>query len=164
MDYFAENWGSFVGLLGLLASVGGLVYALLARRAARSAEQAAREARQALTHTIGSIDVERAVALITRLIEVQRQGNWNYALALYRDLRRTLSEIETSIPPDLADHRDSVREAIPQITAMINMANRFRDESSDIRPRDISNQNEILNGIQSGLEMLQSAMLHLDVQ
>ena len=141
----------------------GLTFAFLARRAAKSAEQAAREAREALTHTIGSIDVERAVAMITRLIDVQRQGNWEYALALSRDLRRTLSEIETSIPPDLADYRDSVREAIPQITAMIDIANRYRDESNDTRLGDLSNQNEILNGIQSGLEMLQSAMLHLDV-
>ena len=69
-----------IGVGGLVASIVGLIFAFLARRAAKSAEQAAREARQALTHTIGSIDVERAVALITRLIEVQRQGNWDYVL------------------------------------------------------------------------------------
>ena len=164
MDYLVDNWGSFVGVLGLLASVGGLVYALLARRAAKSAEQAAREARQALTRTIGSIDVERAVALITRLMEVHRQGNWDYALALYQDLRRTLSEIGASIPPDMADYRSFIQEAIPQITVMINMVNRSRDGSDDARPDDISNRNEILNGIQQSLEMLQSAMLHIDVQ
>lgn len=164
MDYLVESWGGFVGLLGLLASLGGLAYAFLARRAAKSAESAAREARQALTHTIGSIDVERAVALITRLIEVHRQGNWDYALALYQDLRRTLSEIEASIPPDLADYRDSIREAIPQITAMINMVNRSRGGSDDARLEDISNHNEILNQIQQSLEMLQSALLHMDVQ
>ena len=164
MDYLIGNWGSFVGLLGFLVSIGGLVYAFLARRAAKSAESAAREARQALRRTIGSIDVERAVDLITRLMEVHRQANWDYALALYQDLRRTLSEIETSIPLDLVDYQDSIREAIPQITAMINMVNRSRGENADARLDDVSNRNEILNGIQESLEMLQSAMLHMDGQ
>ena len=117
-----------------------------------------------MTRTIGSIDVERAVALITRLMEVHRQGNWDYALALYRDLRRTLSEIEASIPPDLVDYPNPIREAIPQITVMINMVNRSRDESDDARLEDVSHRNEILNRIQQSLEMLQSAMLHMDVQ
>jgi len=162
VDYFVENWGNFVGLLGLLASVGGLFYACLARRAAKSAEKAAREARQALARTISSIDVERAVAMINRLMEVHRQGNWDHALSMYQDLRRTLSEIGTSIPQDLVEYRNSVQESIPQITAMINLVNRFRDGSDHTRPEYISSLNEILNGIQQRLEMLQGSMLHTD--
>ena len=164
MGYFVENWGNFVGLLGLLASVGGLFYACLARRAAKSAEKAAREARQALTRTISAIDIERAKAIIDRLMEVHLQGNWDYALGLYQDLRRTLSEIEAGIPIDLMDYRNSVRQAIPQITAMINLVNRSRDGSGDTVSDNVSNRNEILNGIQQSLIMLQSDMLHKDVQ
>ena len=156
-----ENWGSFVGLLGLLASIGGLVYAFLARRAAKSAEQAAREARQALARTISSIDVERAVALIALLMEVHRQGNWNYALALYQDLRRTLSEIGASIPPEITDFRKSIGEAIPHITAIINLVNRSI-ENDDSGPTNVSALNETLTGVQQSLELLQAAMLHAD--
>ena len=161
MDYLVENWGSFVGLLGLLASLGGLAYAFLARRAAKSAESAAREARQALTRTIGSIDVERAVALITRLMEVHRQGNWDYALALYQDLRRTLGEIGASIPPEMMDYRNTIWEVIPHITAIINLINRSI-ENDDSGPVDVSALNETLNGVQQSLELLQAIMLHTD--
>ena len=67
MTYFLDNWGSFVGALGLAASIGGLVFAYLARRAAKSAEAAAIEARQALTRTLRLVDVQEAVDLIDRL-------------------------------------------------------------------------------------------------
>jgi hypothetical protein len=83
MDYVVNDWGTFVGILGLAASVGGLVFAFLARRAAKSAEQAAREARRAITRTLSVVDIGRAVALIGRLKEVHRQRNWDYALGLY---------------------------------------------------------------------------------
>ena len=85
MDYLTENRGSFVGVLGVIVSSVGLWCAFRTRRAAKSSEKAAREA---LARTIGSIDVERTVALITRLIELNRQGNWDYALALYQDLKK----------------------------------------------------------------------------
>ena len=78
--------------MGLVASVGGLVYAFLARRAAKSVEQAAREARRAITHTLSLVDVERAVALIGRLKDVHSQRNWDYALGLYPELRRMLAD------------------------------------------------------------------------
>ena len=91
MDYFLENWGSFVGVLGLLASVGGLVYALLARRAAKSAEKAANEARQETRRTVSRsrrlADTGRAIVLINRLKILHRDGRWDYALELYQEPR-----------------------------------------------------------------------------
>ena len=92
MDYVVNNWGSFVGILGLLASIGGFVVAFLARRAAKSAEQAVSEAHRAITRTLSMVDVERAVALIGRLKDVHRQRNWDYALGLYPELRRMLAD------------------------------------------------------------------------
>ena len=158
MDYFTENWGSIVGILGFIASVGGLVYALLARRAAKSAEQAAREARQAVARTLSSIDVERAVALISRLKEIHHQRNWDYALGLYQDLRRTLSQISASIPEDLVQHRGFVNRAIPQVTAMENLVRRSRYENG--HPEDISSLDDALSELQQALETLQGSMMY----
>ena len=162
MDYLIENWGSFVGVLGLLASVGGLVYALLARLAAKSAEQAAREARQALARTISSIDVERAVAPIGRLKDIHDRRNWDYALGIYPDLRRTLSQISESIPVDLSQYRSSINRAVPQITAMENLVRRSREENESGELEDISSLDETLNEIQQDLETLQSNMMYSD--
>ncbi len=162
MDYFLENWGSFVGVMGFLASVGGLVYALLARRAAKSAEQAAREARQAVASTLSSIDVGRAIALIGRLKEIHYLRNWDYALGLYQDLRRTLSQIAESMPDNLVQHRGFINSAVPQITVMENMVRRSRYESEDGEPEDISSFDDALSELQQALEKLQSSMMYSD--
>ena len=160
MDYLIGNWGSFVGLLEFLVSIGGLVYAFLARRAAKSAEQAAREARQALTRSFSSVDIERAIALIGRLKDIHDRRNWDYALGIYPDLRRVLSQISESIPSDLSEYRNSVSRAVPQITTMENLVRRSRDEEEGGEPEDIASLDETLNEVQQDLEALQSSMIY----
>lgn len=160
MEYLAENWGGIVGALGLIASTGGLVYALLARRAAKSAEQAAKEARQAVARTLSSIDVERGIALIGRLKEIHRQGNWDYALGLYPDLRRTLSQISESMPENMVQQREFISSAVPQITAMDNLVRRSRHENESGNPQDVSSMDEVLSELQQELEILQSSMIY----
>ena len=162
MEFLSENWGNIVGLLGLLASVGGLVYAFLARRAAKSAEVAAKEARSAMSRAISSIDVERAVALISRLMELHRQGNWDYAFTLFQVLRRTLSEIASGIPTDLNHHQDKIRQAIPEVSAMANLVNRLRHLGESGEPVDTLRIDDRLNAIQQDLELLQSDMLNIE--
>ena len=162
MDYVVNNWGSFVGILGLLASIGGLVYAFLARRAAKSAEQAAREARRAITRTLSLVDVERAVALIGRLKDVHSQRNWDYALGLYPELRRMLSEIAASIPSNFAPHGDFINSIIPQVTALENLVRRSRYDNENGEPEDIPGLDEALSEIQQSLETLQSSIMYAD--
>ena len=162
MEYVVANWGSFVGVAGLVASVGGLLVAFLARLAAKSAEQAAREARRAVTRTLSMVDVERAIALIGRLKEVHRQRNWDYALGLYPDLRRTLSEIGASAPENIAQSYNFIGDAIPQVTALENLVRRSRHENKNGEPEDIPRLDETLNEIQQSLETLQSSMMYTD--
>ena len=71
MDYFLENWGSFVGALGVIVSAVGLWYAFKAHRAARSAAQAAREARNSVSRTLCLVSAQRALAVIGRLNALQ---------------------------------------------------------------------------------------------
>ena len=162
MDYVVENWGSFVGIFGLAASVGGLVFAFLACRAAKSAEQAAREARRAITRTLSVVDIGRAMALIGSLKEVHHQRNWDYALGLYPELRRMLSEIGASTPENFTQYGDFINRAIPQITSLEKLVGRSRYERENGEPEDIPSLDETLSEIQQSLETLQSSMMYTD--
>ena len=162
MDYVVENWGSFVGVAGLVASVTGLIVAFLARRAAKSAEQAASEAHRAVTRTLRLVDVVRAVALIRHLKEVHHQRNWDYALWLYQELRRMLSEIGASAPANFAQHYKFIDNAIPQVTTLENSVRRSRYEQENGEPEDIPRLDEALSEIQQRLETLQGSMMYTD--
>ena len=149
-----------IGAGGLVASIAGLIFAFLARRAAKSAEQAAREARETLTRSLSSVDIERAVALINRLKELHRQRNWNQSLGEYQTLRRTLLEIRSGIPAALAVFRDTLGGAVAQVTLIANRVSRSIVENRD--PEDPAELDEILNDIQQELETLQSDMTFMD--
>ena len=160
MDYLSENWGSIVGLLGFLASVGGLVYAFLARRAAKSAEQAARDAREALSRSLSSVDIERAVELINRLKDLHRQRDWGQAIWMYQILRRTLTEIRASLPAGFEQSREDIEAFLPEMTQMENSVRRSLHHDSE--PEDGPVFDEMLNGIQQELESLQSTITYGD--
>lgn len=157
-----EWLGIGLGTGGLVASILGVIFAFLARRAAKSAEQAAREARQAVARTLSSIDVERAAALIGRLKDIHFKGNWDYAVGLYPELRRTLSQIAESVPANLARFQAQINSAVPQITVMENLVRRSRYENETGAPGDISGLDDVLSDIQQTLESLQSSMMYSD--
>lgn len=168
------DWlGLAVGIGGLIAGILGLWFAFwarqsakLARNAAISAEEAANsarsEARRAITRTLSLVGVERAVALIGRLKDVHRQRNWDYALGLYPDLRRMLSEIAASAPENFAAHRDFIKDAIPQLITLEEQVTRSRYENENGEPDDIPNLDATLSEIQQNLEMLQSSIMYAD--
>lgn len=146
--------GVGIGTGGLVASVAGVLFAFLARRAAKSAEQAAREAREALSRNLSSVDIERAVELITRLKDMHRQGDWRQAIRLYQVLRRTLTEIRVSMPSGFEDSRKAIEVAIPEITDLENRVGQALYRSSE--PEDVPVLDKMLNDIQQELESLQS--------
>lgn len=162
MDYFTENWGHFVGVLGVIVSAVGLWYAFRAHRAARSAEAAAEKAstetRRTVSRSRRSVDTGRAIALINRLKVLHRNGDWEYALELYQELRSTLSDIHASMPDDLEEIRDAVADAIYKIREIEDEVNRARYESRE--PADVPQIDRILNDTQQSLERLQSTDLY----
>ena len=155
-----EWWNLGVGSAGLAASIVGLIFALFALLAATSAKKAANEAHNAVTRSLSLMDVERAVGLISRLKEVHRRGNWEYAIGLYQDLRRTLSEIRSSIPPSWSESRNDISGAIPQVTALENLVGRSFYENENGEPGDIPRLDETLSDIQQSLESLQSHIVY----
>ena len=139
-----------------------MVFAFLAGRDAKSAEPVAREARRTIAATLGLVDVGRAVALIGSLKEVHHQRNWDYALGLYPELRRMLSEIGASTQENFAQYGDFINRAIPQVTALENLVGRARYDRENGEPGDIPRLDETLSEIQQSLEMLQSSMMYTD--
>ena len=166
------DWASLgVSIGGLIAGTFGLWFAFLAhrsaklaKRAATSAESAAnsarREAQRALTRDLSTVDIERAIALINRLKELHRQGNWGAALSLYQDLRRTLSEIRGSMPKNLDQFRDKINDAVPQVTTMEDQVSRAEYESTGLE--DAPELSAVLNAIQQDLETLQTIVTFPD--
>ena len=153
-------WSLGVGISGLVASALGLAFAYLASRAARSAEKAAVDARRAVAQTLSLVDVVRAVALIGRLKDVHYRGNWDYALGLYGDLRRTLSEIGASMPADWQESRNNIDRSVLEVTFLWDKVNRSPYENENGVPKDIPSLDETLNKIQQSLETLQSSMMY----
>lgn len=160
-----------VGSGGLVASVVGLIFAYLAHKAAKSAETAATsaqdaaqsarmEAQRTLMRDRGSVDIERAIALINRLKELHRLGNWGAAVSLYQDLRRTLSEVRASLPTELDEFRDKINQAVPRVRIMEDQVSRAEYASAGIE--DAPALSEILNAIQQDLETLQTNVTYPD--
>lgn len=164
-----EWWGLGVGVVGVIVSIGGLVFAILAYRsanlaknAAESAEDAANMARgetqRAIGRNLSSMDIERAVALINRLKDLHLEGGWRAALWLYQELRRTLTDIRGSLPRELEQFGNVIEEAVPQLTVMETQVTRSLYERNE--PEDTLRMIAILSAIQQELETLQSNMIY----
>ena len=157
------EWAGFgIGIGGLIASIAGLVFAFLARRAAKYAEAAADRASQETRRTVSrsrrTVETSKAVALINRLKVLHRNGAWAYVLELYQELRSSLSDIRASLPTETGELGEALREAILMIREIEDEVNRAHYESS--APADILQIDGILNDIQQNLEKLLSTDMH----
>ena len=89
----ASVTGTFVGVA---LSFIGIIVAFFAKRAAGGAREAAEAARQAIKRSLTGIDAGRAVGLIERIQTLNRQGGWQAAIHMYKDLRAVLSDLPFS--------------------------------------------------------------------
>ena len=154
MDYLADNWGSLVGVLGVLLSAAGVVYAYLARRAAKSAEAASEDTRRAVIRTLNLADLQRTIALIDRLKDRMMDEDWSAALELFSAVRSMLSDIRATIPPGSED-LEPLANAMEQITRFESRVRHWSlRQSSDAD--DISEVNDGLTAIQGNLEQMRS--------
>ena len=146
-----------VGTGGLVASVIGLIFAFLARRAARSAEQAANEARHSISQTLCLVSAQRALSVIVRLNTLHREQSWEAALELYRELRTLLNDISGMMPPDLAPFRAEVDRGIEQLSVIESLVSQAIGRTDD--PGSFQVLSEFLNAIQTTPEALVSSMM-----
>jgi hypothetical protein len=136
MDFLQDNWGSLASVVGLFATVIGLSIAISTTRAARdSADQsrtaaevakiASVETRDAISRTLTSVDLQRAIAVIERLKVVHREQKWEVALERYSGLRAMLADIEARI----ANRSPSISREFRDATAQLRIIEDSVDKS-----------------------------------
>ena len=154
MDYLQDNWGSFVSVLGLVATVFGLGVVFRrageARKSAADARTAAQETQQAISNVLTIVDLERAIAMVQRLKQLHRDRKWEVSLELYQPLRVMLTNINTRGTIERAE----LREAIPQIRVIEDGITRAIFDG--VEPAGARNFPRVLNNIQMSLEEIAS--------
>lgn len=160
MSDFLNSWGglislssAIISLIGLIAAFIGLIAALKAAhrasKAREAAEEARRETRTAMTRALTTVDLERAIALVQRLNELQRDGRWEISQALYPTLMTNLSDINSRHPAITPELQQQLQGAILQITEMgSEVAVAIREGSE---PSEFQAFNRILNNIHVSL-------------
>ena len=98
-DYFLDNWGSFVGVLGVIISIGGFAIAIWqatrARTSAQAAEVASKQTRDVIANVLTVGDLSRAIQLIQRIKDFHRDQKWEVSLQHYQILRATITDIRS---------------------------------------------------------------------
>ena len=155
MSYLLDNWGSFVSLLGLVATVIGLIVVFRrageARKSAADARIAALETQRSITNMLMIVDLQRAIAMVQRLKQLHIDRKWEVSLELYQPLRVMLTNINTR--STIA--KPEFREAIEQIRIMENTIKNALTQEGELIETNYSFGT--LNDIQVSLEALASS-------
>ena len=160
LGHLADNWPTWFGVvlsaLGLLAAFVAMKRAGKAQTAAAAAETATQETRKAITRTLTTVELQRAIALVQRLKELHRERRWDLSLEHYQTLRVMLEDIDSRHPdPDPKLHA-TFREAIPRIKIMEDSVDKAVQTENN-NPTGARNFNTLLISIQSDLENIASS-------
>ncbi|MCY3692110.1 MAG: hypothetical protein OXI54_11530 [Chloroflexota bacterium] len=160
MDFWSTNWGDIATAVGIFVSFGGLIWAIKEARGARSASQAAqtaaRETRDQITRHLQTVDLERAIGLIQLVKTLHDNNQWEAAREHYQTLREMLTGIIARCPEQQTEFREKLATARTEIRLMEDFVRQNIVQGIEEAVR--SRLNEALNGIQSDLEELASAM------
>ena len=143
-----------IGAGGLGVGIVGLIFALIAGRAAKSEKQAAREARDSIGQTISLANAQRALGLVDRLTFLHREQRWDAAGEVYRELHTLLGDIDRMLPQQLNQLRAQMNRGIGQLSVIQSQA--YSALSSGDPSPDPS---ETLNFIRTNLEALVSGLM-----
>ena len=159
MDFLQNHWGDLLSGAGLIASLGGLVWAIKARRAAVAAESAAeaaergaKEAASSIGRALSVVDLRKAIDLIQRLKDLHRQNRWEAALEHYQPLREMIGEIQSRYPDWDESDREKMSEYRNQITIIEQRAEYFVSNAETVQQDGVETMNRQLNEIQEFLE------------
>ena len=159
MDFLQNHWGDLLSGAGLIASLGGLVWAIKARRAAVAAESAAeaaergaKEAASSIGRALSVVDLRKAIDLIQRLKDLHRQNRWEAAMEHYQPLREMIYGIQSRYPDWGESDRERMSEYRIQITLIEARSESFIANTENVQQDDVAAMNELLNEIQQFLE------------
>ena len=92
--FLQQHWGDLASVAGVLLALASFGAALWARFTAKSAKEAAQEARTAVTRTLRTVDMQRAIADARRLAETIRDGKYEIAAEVVLSLLLVLNDLE----------------------------------------------------------------------
>lgn len=160
IDFVTANWGGLASAAGVIVSLVGLGWAIKEARGARSASQAAQtaagETKTQIERYLQTVDSERAIWLIQRIKLLHDVERWEAAMEQYQALRLMLSNIIARLPGGSHSLYESLAIGRVQLQEMENHVGE-RISQDDEEP-DRLRLNQILNGMQSNLEELASAI------
>ena len=152
------DWTSIgIGVGGLVASIAGLTFAYLARRAAKSAEAAANEARHSISQTLCLVSAQRAISVVARIRTLHQEQRWDAALELYQELRTLLNDVSGTLPREFIQSRPEFDRRIGQLGTIQSLVR--ESVSSHGNPSEFRFLNESLNSIEITLETLVSTIM-----
>ena len=157
MDAWLDWTSLIVGIGGLVASVVGVVYALLARRAAKSAEIAANEARNTISQTLSLVSAQRALSIISRLRVLHQSHSWQASIELYQELRTLLNDVSGMLPRNIGQARTEIDRQIGQLATIQSLVQESATRGGN--PADFRFLSESLNSMEATLEALVSTLM-----
>lgn len=160
MEFWSTSWGDVATVVGIIVSLGAIVWAIKEARGARSASQAAEtaasETRDQIQRHLQTVDLQRAIGLIERIKTLHDSDRWEAAREHYQALRAMISDVIARFPEDQTEVRDKLAAARTVIRDTENFA---RERIGGIiADQDRSRLNQSLNDIQSDLEELASVI------
>ena len=150
-EFWSTTWGDVATSLGILASLGGVGWAI---HEASSARVASEKAEAAIARHLQAVDLQRAIGLIERIKTLHDSDRWEAGREHYQTLRVMLSDVIARCPEDQSHVREKLATAR---TIVRDIENFVRERVGDAIPkRDRGRLNRRLNEIQSNLEELAS--------
>ena len=158
MEFWSTSWGDVATVVGIIVSLGAIVWAIKEARGARSASQAAEtaasETRDQIQRHLQTVDLLRAIGLIQRIKLLHDITSWEAAMEQYQALRAMLSDIIARCPEGHTELRQRLNTARTRVRGMENLVREYLNQS--IGDTEGANLNRELNEIQSDLEELAS--------
>ena len=156
LEFLQNHWGDLVSaavsVAGLIASLGGFIWAIKARRAAVAAERGAKEAAVGIGRVLSVVDLRKAIDLIQRLKDLHRHNRWEVAMEHYQPLREMIDGIQSRYPDWDESAREKLSECKIQIRFIEDRSESFISNTENVQPDDIVSINRQLNKIQEFLE------------
>ncbi|MBI2171830.1 MAG: hypothetical protein HYU30_07430 [Chloroflexi bacterium] len=158
LQWLGKNWGNLASVVGLIATVAGLIFAIRqinrTKMAAEAAREAATKTSQALRRQLAAPDIQYAVDLIQRLKEYHRTKKWDSAIEWYQPLRLTLATIGAGFPGLTDSQKLILGGAREQVRLLEDQASTLMQlQALDEPPTQLL---AVINAIQSDLENILS--------
>ncbi len=155
-NFLATYWPELSSAIGILISLGGVVWAIKVSRGAKStseaAEEAAKESRAQISRELQLVDLQRAFNLISSIKTLQSMNQWNASAVLYPWLATIITDVQSRCPPEKDEIRSDLSNRRSDVLAVGDFV-RGRDEVTDDERDRIDGA---LHGIENKLHDLAS--------